>query len=57
MIQFACDSLYERGITLLLFRDRKHEPARVTIVPLRHVILQYEGSDLVKLGAARVPDL
>lgn len=32
MIQFACDSLHERGIALLLSRDRKHKPARVRII-------------------------
>jgi hypothetical protein len=32
MIQFTCDSLYERGIALLLSRDRKHKPARVRII-------------------------
>lgn len=32
MIQFVCDSLHERGIALLLFRDRKHKPAQVHII-------------------------
>ena len=32
MTQFACDSLHEWGIALLLSRDRKHKPARVRII-------------------------
>lgn len=31
MIQFACDSLHERGIALLLSRNRKHKPAFNTL--------------------------
>ena len=47
MIQFACDSLHERGIALLLSRDRKHKPSRVRIISTLYSATSQSGGSIV----------
>ena len=48
MIQFACDSLHERGVALLLLSwDGKHKPARVRIISTVYSATPKRGRNIV----------